>query len=150
VDGGIARSIGVSNFTTEMMRVTKKHLGERVKVNQVEFHPVLNQAKVLACSREIDLPLVAYSPLARGRATALPAVHQVARSLGRPASAVVLRWILQCGVKLVVKSERRERCAEFLQAPEFELSRVQMEAIGAESHANFRVVDHVPWKPQWD
>src|SRR5690606_19422185 len=54
---GYARHIGVSNYTTAMMRRALSHLDVPLAVNQVEFHPLLDQSKLLAASAETGIPL---------------------------------------------------------------------------------------------
>jgi len=63
---GHARHVGVSNYTTAMMRRAKAIMDVPLAANQVEFHPLLNQEKLLSASRETGIPLASYCSLARG------------------------------------------------------------------------------------
>ena len=65
-DKGLAKAIGVSNFTSAMMRRAQEMAGGSIICNQVEFHPLLDQSRLLATARELGMVLTAYSPLARG------------------------------------------------------------------------------------
>jgi len=89
-------------------------------------------------------------PLARGKALELAAVRSVAAAIGRSPAEVVLRWIMQRGVKLVVMSTQRDRARVNLQARDFTLDDAQMAAIGSGISANMRVVNPAQWAPQWD
>src|SRR6201991_2400996 len=64
---GLARHIGVSNFTVALIEEAVAACPEPLLCDQVEFHPYLDQTKVReACTRN-GLAVVAYSPIARGR-----------------------------------------------------------------------------------
>ena len=63
---GLASNIGVSNFTSSMMRTAKAVVGPPLAVNQVEFHALLNQEILLDATHGTGIPLSAYCSLARG------------------------------------------------------------------------------------
>src|SRR6266404_2363724 len=64
---GMARHIGVSNFTVSLIEQAVAACPEPLMCDQVEYHPYLDQTKVKeACARH-GLALVAYSPIAKGR-----------------------------------------------------------------------------------
>src|SRR5271168_3820310 len=65
---GMARHIGVSNFTVAMIEEATKIASEPIVCDQVECHPFLDQSKVQAACRAHGMALVAYSPIARGTA----------------------------------------------------------------------------------
>ncbi|HEY2136705.1 MAG TPA: aldo/keto reductase, partial [Xanthobacteraceae bacterium] len=65
---GLARHIGVSNFTVPMVRDAVKLASVPLVTNQIEWHPYLDQSKVVAATRALGLAITAYSPIARGRA----------------------------------------------------------------------------------
>jgi diketogulonate reductase-like aldo/keto reductase len=128
---GHARTIGVSNFTPAMMRRAQKHLGGAVINNQVEFHPLLDQSAVLSTARELGIAVSAYSPLARGAAMKPAPIAAIASRLGRPASEVALRWILQQGVVAIPMTTKRDNLLSNINALGFELSDDDMAAISA-------------------
>lgn len=148
VEAGHARAVGVSNFNPTQMR---KAAGEvRLVTNQVEFHPLIDQSRLLSAARDLGITLTAYRPLLKGEALALPTVREVAAECGRPASAVVLRWILQQGVNAVAMSTRRAHLAANLEALEFALSDDQMRRIGSTTARNRRFTDIAAWQPDWE
>lgn len=49
---GLARYIGISNFTAAMMREAGHHLDGALAASQVKFHPLLNQSVLLAAAIE--------------------------------------------------------------------------------------------------
>ena len=64
---GFAKHIGVSNFTVELLEQAVKLATEPLVTDQIEWHPFIDQSKVVeACGRH-GLAVTAYSPLARGR-----------------------------------------------------------------------------------
>src|SRR6202789_3649673 len=64
---GMAKHIGVSNFTVALIEEAVAACAEPLVCDQVEYHPYLDQAKVReACARH-GMPVVAYSPVAKGR-----------------------------------------------------------------------------------
>ena len=62
---GLARHIGVSNFTVALIEETVALCPEPLVCNQVEYHPYLGQGAVKhACERH-GMAMTAYSPLGR-------------------------------------------------------------------------------------
>jgi 2,5-diketo-D-gluconate reductase B len=141
---GHARAIGVSNFSPDMMRRAQKHCGGAIINNQVEFHPLLDQSAILAAARELGIVVSAYSPLARGAAMKPAAISAIAARLGRPASEVVLRWILQQGVAAIPMTTKRGNLLSNINALGFELSGEDMEAISAIGTRQGRTIN-----PSW-
>ncbi|WP_374333877.1 aldo/keto reductase [Aestuariivirga sp.] len=147
---GMARSLGVSNFSPRQMRRAQDLAGGSLICNQVEFHPLLDQSKLLVAARELNMVLTAYSPLARGRCMEEQVVKDIAARHGRPASEVVLRWIIQQGVAAIPMTRKRENAASNLRAADFALSTEEMAAISALSSRNLRLINP-SWMTQgWD
>src|SRR6266851_1505768 len=63
---GLARHIGVSNFTVALIEDATRISTEPLVCDQVECHPLLDQSKVIAACREHGMAVIAYSPIARG------------------------------------------------------------------------------------
>jgi 2,5-diketo-D-gluconate reductase B len=144
-EAGLARSIGVSNFTPRMLREAAP---AGIVTNQVEFHCLIDQSALKAEADRLGVRLTAYSPVAKGRVfDALP-VRAAAERLGRTPAQVALRWIVQQGVAAIPKSSRREGLAENLGALDFALPPEDMAAIGALTAANRRFVTP-SWAPDW-
>ena len=64
---GLARHIGVSNFTAALLQEAWSVTEIPLANNQVEYHPYLNQGPVLDVVRERGMSLTAYMPNARGK-----------------------------------------------------------------------------------
>src|SRR2546428_839404 len=69
---GLARSIGVSNYTIRHLEEMLPSGPVAPSVNQVEFHPFLYQKELLEFCREQQIQLEAYSPLARRLGPGIP------------------------------------------------------------------------------
>lgn len=140
------RAIGVSNFPTAMWERALELAP--VGVNQVEFHPFLDQSALLQFARESELQLVAYSPIAKGKAVADPALAEVAGAHECSPAQVSLRWLVQQGVAAIPKAARRDHLEENLRIFDFTLSDDEMERISSLARGP-RVVDP-GWAPDWD
>jgi 2,5-diketo-D-gluconate reductase B len=147
---GNARAIGVSNFNAAMMKRQQARANGQLVNNQVEFHPLLDQSKLLAAAKEMNMALSAYSPLARGKAMDAKPVAEIANRLGKPASAIVLRWIMQQGVIVIPKTTHRGNALANLEALSFELSDADMDAISALSSRDGRTVESSLMAGRWD
>ncbi|MXQ07367.1 aldo/keto reductase [Alphaproteobacteria bacterium GH1-50] len=149
---GYARHIGVSNYTTRMMRRALQVLDVPLVVNQVEFHPLLNQDKLLATSAETGIPLSSYCSIARGEIFKYPVLADIGERHGKSAAQVTLRWILQKGVTMNTMSTRRENMRANFDIMDFALTDEDMRQIDGLTVANYRIsnADVVPFAPTWD
>src|SRR5215468_4683017 len=64
---GLAKHIGVSNFTVALIEEAMQACPEPLVCDQVEYHPYLDQAKVREACAANGMALVAYSPVAKGK-----------------------------------------------------------------------------------
>jgi diketogulonate reductase-like aldo/keto reductase len=147
---GMARRIGVSNFSSRLLRQAAACLGRDLSCNQVEFQPMLDQHKLKATADELSVPLVAYSPIARGKALEIPAVKAVAERLKRPPSEIVLRWITQQGVIVIPMTTKRENALSNLNIFSFTLTDADMAAISAVGTAQGRTIAPSWMAGRWD
>jgi 2,5-diketo-D-gluconate reductase B len=151
-DQGLARNIGVSNFTAKMMRAARSLVDAPLVTNQVEFHPLLNQNTLLAAASETGIPLSSYCSVARGEVFKYPLFAQIGAGYGKSAAQVVLRWILQKGVAINTMSTKPDNIRANFEVMDFTLSSVDMARIEAMIEVGFRVVTKalVPIAPEWD
>lgn len=149
---GLARHIGVSNYTAGMMRQAKSIVDAPLVTNQVEFHPFLNQDILLAAANETGIPLSSYCSVARGKVFEQPLFAEIGEAYGKTAGQVVLRWILQKGVPLNTMSTKPENIRANFDIMDFTLSSIDMARIDAQTQKNLRIVgrDLIPWAPEWD
>jgi 2,5-diketo-D-gluconate reductase A len=140
---GLATSIGVSNFLVPHLERLLAETEVVPAVNQIELHPGLQSADLVAYCRERGIHIEAWGPLGQGKYALLdqPAVTGAAAGHGVTAAQVVIRWHLQKGNIVFPKSNRRERMAENFDVLGFELDPAEMSDIdGLESHT--RVGSH--------
>lgn len=149
---GLARNIGVSNYTAQMMRDASKIIDTPLVTNQVEFHPLLNQDVLLAAATETGIPISSYCSVARGAVFKRPEFGEIGETYGKSAAQIVLRWILQKGVSINTMSTKPENIRANFDVMDFTLSSIDMDRIDAMTKTNYRIVDStlVPWAPDWD
>ncbi|WP_081289808.1 aldo/keto reductase [Mycobacterium colombiense] len=128
-DEGHVRSIGVCNFTEELLATVIDEADEVPAVNQVELHPRLNQADLRLAHAEHDVQTQSYSPLGVGKMLENPTVTSIAAEYGRTPAQVLVRWNLQLDNVVVSRSSKPERVAQNLDVFDFTLAPEHMEAI---------------------
>lgn len=149
---GLARYIGVSNFPVALLeravRLAAGH-GEKLTANQCEYHPRLDQSKVIAACRAYQMAFTSYSPLGRGDLVRHETIDGIARRLGRKPSQIILRWHLQQGVVAIPRSSTPAHIAENFALEGFELAASDMSAISALRARDGRLI--MPsFAPEWD
>jgi 2,5-diketo-D-gluconate reductase B len=149
---GYAKHIGVSNYTTAMMRAAVRCLDAKLVINQIEFHPLLNQDKVLATAAEVEIRLGSYCSIARGEIFKYPVLGEIGEGHGKSAAQVALRWILQKGVALNTMSTKRANMQANFDVMDFVLSSSEMQKIDVLTTADYRIsnAETVPFAPVWD
>jgi len=146
---GLTRHIGISNFTVPLIEEAVRLSGEPLVTNQIEMHPYLDQSKVIAACRRYGLAVVAYCPIARGRATNDPVLAAIGKAHGKSAAQVCLRWLMQQDIVVIPRTSKVERLSDNAAIFDFSLSEAEMARIAALSHPRGRVVN-VSWAPEWD
>ena len=148
---GLARHIGVSNFTVPMVEEAVKLASEPIVCNQIEVHPFLDQSKLIAACRRLGIAIVAYSPIARGGAKNDKVLARIGKTHGKSAAQVSLRFLVQRSIAVIPRTSRIERLAENLAIFDFELSAAQIAEIDALASRDGRIVDYAySGSPQWD
>lgn len=134
---GRVRSIGVSNCLPSHLCTILETAKIPPAVNQVEFHPYLDQTELLVLAKKHGIVLEAYSPLtpltyaAGGPLDAV--VKRIAAKYGVSDSAVLLRWVLDQGLVAVTTSGNERRLKGYLEGTQgWQLSKEDVEEIGTE------------------
>ncbi|WP_336036382.1 aldo/keto reductase [Halobacterium yunchengense] len=120
-DRGLARHVGVSNFTPALLADAIDRLDAPLHAHQVECHPLLPQAELRAMARDHDHALVAYSPLAKGRVFDVPELRAVADKHDATPAQVSLAWLLSKGVAVVPRSSNPAHVRENYAARDLDL-----------------------------
>jgi 2,5-diketo-D-gluconate reductase B len=148
---GLARHIGVANFNIALLDQAIKLCPEPLVALQAEYHPFLDQAKLLAAVRRHKLVFIAYCPLGRGRLFGDPVLTDIAEKRGRSVAQVALRWLLQQNLAAIPFSSKPERIADNFNVFDFTLTDDEMKRIAALKRSDGRVANPVGRVPGgWD
>jgi diketogulonate reductase-like aldo/keto reductase len=148
---GLARHIGVSNFTVALLAQATAACSEPLVCNQVECHPYLDQSKVIAACREHDMAVVAYSPIARGNARNDDVLKRIGAVRKKSAAQICLRFLVQQGIVVIPRTGKVERLSENAAIFDFELSDQEMKEIAALAQSDGRLINFAfSGQPQWD
>jgi 2,5-diketo-D-gluconate reductase B len=149
-DQGLAKLIGVSNFTVAQMKEITDTLGVPIACNQVEYHPFLNQRPVLDFVRGHDMVLTAYSPVARGKVMEDKTIGAIAKKYGKTAAQITLRWLVQQErVAAIPKAADPQHAQSNFDIFNFTLTEDEMRSIHALARPDGRMINP-GWAPEWD
>ena len=138
-EDGLTKSIGVCNFSAEDLSNVIELSYVAPAINQIELHPLLNQAALRAANAEHDIVTEAYGPLGVGRLLDNPTVTSIAGEYGKSPAQVLIRWSLQLGNVVIPRSATPERIVENADVFEFELAAEHMDALnGLDEGTRFR------------
>jgi 2,5-diketo-D-gluconate reductase A len=127
-EGG-ARTIGVSNFRIADLERLQREAETMPTINQIELHPLLQQAELRAWHGEHGIATEAWSPLAQGEVLDDETLLTIAAHHEKTVAQVILRWHLQLGNVVIPKSVTPERIRANLDLFDFELSEDDLAAI---------------------
>jgi 2,5-diketo-D-gluconate reductase A len=122
---GLARAIGVSNYSTGQIDQLVDATGERPSVNQIPYGLSRHDPKLLGAMRERGVVVEGYSPLKNANLRDPTLAEIAARHRVTPAQ-VVLRWHIQHGIAVIPKSGDPERIASNFAVFGFSLSHDDM------------------------
>jgi len=148
---GLARHIGVANFNIALLDEAIRLSPEPLVTLQAEYHPHLDQSRLLAACRARGLVLTAYCPLGRGRIMHDPVLAEIAARRKRPLAQIALRWLVQQGgVAPIPRSSNPGRMAENLAVFDFALTDDEMARIATRARPDGRIADPAGRAPAWD
>jgi 2,5-diketo-D-gluconate reductase A len=126
---GQIRSIGVCNFLEEHLGTISDLTYTNPVVNQIELHPLLNQAESRAIHADRGIVTEAYSPLGVGKLLGNPTLASIAEAHGKSPAQVAVRWSLQLGNIVIPRSSNPARITENIDVFDFELTGDEMASI---------------------
>jgi methylglyoxal/glyoxal reductase len=126
---GRARAIGVSNFLVHHLEDLLPHCNVVPMVNQVEFHPYLQQPALQQFCSENKIQFEAWSPIMKGRVNDIPVLQALGVKYGKTPVQITLRWEVQKQIVTIPKSVKAERITSNAQIFDFELSEEDMAKI---------------------
>jgi 2,5-diketo-D-gluconate reductase A len=130
-DNGRIRSIGVSNFEPEHLRILVDATGIVPAVNQIELHPLLQQEELREVHAQLGIATEAWSPLGQGSLLSNPTVTAVGDAHGKTPAQALIRWHIQLGNIVIPKSVTPERIVSNFDVFDFELSEQEMASISS-------------------
>ena len=144
-EDGLVDRIGVSNFEPAHINEAKEYLGDALFANQVEIHPLLQQAELREhCARE-GIELVAYSPLARGKVFDVP---EIAEANGVSEAQVSLAWLREKDVTAIPKATSEAHIRDNWDSLDVNLTDDDIATIDAIDRTDRRV--DPDFSPDWD
>jgi 2,5-diketo-D-gluconate reductase A len=112
-DDGKVRAIGTSNFTPSHIDRLLNETGVAPEVNQIELDPTLPRPAWRAYHDLHGIATEAWSPLGRGGALlSHPCVLELAQRYDRAPAQIVLRWHMELGLAVAVRSSNPKRIAQ--------------------------------------
>jgi len=148
---GLTRHIGVANFNIALLEEARQACPEPLATLQAEYHPYLDQRRVLDYCRQHGMIFTAYCPLARGRLFQDPVLTGIAQAKGKSIAQVVLRWLVQQGnIAPIPRSSNPGRIAQNLDVFDFTLTIDEMKRIHALARPDGRIANPAGRAPVWD
>ncbi len=126
---GKARSVGVSNFSIHHLDALLNPATIIPMVNQVEFHPRLQQPELQEYCREHQIQYEAWSPIMKGQVLDISELVEIGKKYRKSAVQITLRWMVQKMIVTIPKSSRKERIIANADIFDFELDKNEMDII---------------------
>ncbi|KIY67189.1 Aldo/keto reductase [Cylindrobasidium torrendii FP15055 ss-10] len=143
VDDGLAKNIGISNFSGQSIIDILRYARYAPQVLQIEIHPYLTQEPLVKLCQVLGIAVTAYSSLGPqgyielGMDKSLPSllshssVIQIAEAHAKTPAQVILRWATQRNIAVIPKSNNQERLTQNVQCIGFDLSKADMKTISS-------------------
>jgi 2,5-diketo-D-gluconate reductase A len=129
-DQGLARAVGVSNYSLAQLDELIADSGEAPSVNQIPWSPRRHDPELLEEHRGRGVVVEGYSPLKNTRLRDR-VLTGIAQAHGVTPAQVVLRWHLEHGIPVIPRSSRPERIQENFDLFDFSLSEEEVARIDA-------------------
>ncbi|SFD70330.1 2,5-didehydrogluconate reductase DkgB [Paracidovorax konjaci] len=147
---GLARRIGVSNFTVALLKQAIAAVGAgAIATNQIELHPYLQNRTVVDFARSQGIHTTSYMTLGYGQMLKDPVIQDIAQECCATPAQVVLAWAMQSGFAVIPSSTRRAHLESNLRASQWVLGPEQLQRIAALERGG-RLVDPEGLAPVWD
>lgn len=128
---GMAKDIGVSNYSIDQMARLIEESGEVPVVNQIEWSPFGHSQEMLEYCRENDIVIQAYSPLTHAERLGDPQLKEIAGHYDKSPAQLLTHWNLQLGTVPIVKANRIEHLEEDMDVFDFEIDDEDMAALNS-------------------
>jgi 2,5-diketo-D-gluconate reductase B len=146
---GLARHIGVSNFTIALIEEARSILGDgALLTNQIELNPWFRNRKLADHCTSRGIVVTCYEPLARGKVGTDPVLQRIAERHGATPEQVALAWELAEGFAAIPTSRNPDRIAQNFAAQQLILSSDELAEVDLLDRG-VRSIDP-SWGPDWD
>ena len=125
------KNIGVSNFTVARLKRAMAAADLPITVNQVEYHPYLNQEALLNFCQRNRIALTAYSPIAKGRVMTDSVLQEIGDVHSKTPVQVTLRWLIQKEIIAIPKASSEAHMVSNMDIFDWSLSEDEMQGINA-------------------
>ena len=131
LEEGRVRAIGVSNYVVRHLEELLGHARYLPAVNQIELSPYNYEQRrpTLDLCAAQGIAIEAYSPLTKGRKLGDPRLASIGTGYGVSPAQVLIRWGLQKGAIVLVKSNPQERIRQNADVFGFALSASDMSTL---------------------
>ena len=127
---GLARDVGVSNYSLAQIDELERATGHLPAVNQIEWSPALFDRGVLEGHRRRGVQLEGYSPL-KTMNLRDPRLAELAEKYGVTPAQIVLRWHVEHRIVAIPKSTNAERIATNAAIFDYQLTPADVERLDA-------------------
>ncbi|KAH6642538.1 NADP-dependent oxidoreductase domain-containing protein [Boeremia exigua] len=130
---GLARSIGVSNYTPAHLNALLKTAKVVPACNQIEFHPYLQRTELLALHKQHGIATTAYGPLTAATKAAPGPLDDYFAALSKKyavsAGEISLRWCIDQDIVPITTSSKEQRLSDYLRVATFKLTPKEIQEI---------------------
>ena len=148
-DLGLAREIGVSNFTIAQTQQAIDILGaENIFTNQIEVHPYLQNDKLVDFCQANSIQVTGYMPFAYGKVLSNETLKALAEKHNISTAQLVIQWLVQRNIVTIPSSTKRGNLTSNFEKVSITLSDADMKRI-AELDCNDRQANP-DFAPEWD
>ena len=138
-ESGRVKNIGISNFNHNLVKDCISLGYNDIFCNQVEYHPYLNQKKLISIINKSGILPVAYSPLAKGELLQEKLIIDISNKYSKTPAQIILRWLNQQNWVAIPKSSNKKRLIENLNIFDFTIDKNDMNSL-YKLDKNYRVV----------
>jgi len=129
---GKIRSIGISNYSPkDYEELVKANISTLPAVNQFEVSPAMYRADAIKYFQDRDILVSASKALHRGELLDNESIQKLAVKYSKTPAQIMLRWGLQKGLSIVVKTATPSRMRENRSVTDFMLSKEDEQILDA-------------------
>ena len=138
-ESGRVKNIGISNFNHNLVKDCISLGYNDIFCNQVEYHPYLNQKKLISIIKNTGILPVAYSPLAKSELLQEKLIIDISNKYSKTPAQIILRWLNQQNWVAIPKSSNKKRLIENINIFDFTIDENDMNSLH-KLDKNYRVV----------